>query len=92
MATYRRPGHVVYAGEDRREVEVLDDTGVWHYGEQRSWDQADDGTWSATVTWSAAPGENRIDRFPADRLRLVSSDPTDPGPDRSRPAAPSGMS
>lgn len=70
MATYRDPGHVIYTGEDRREVEVLVD-GVWHYGEQRSWDQDEDGAWSAVVTWSAAPGENRLDRFPADRIRLV---------------------
>jgi hypothetical protein len=70
MAIYRRPGHVVYIGEDRREVEVLVD-GHWHYGEQRSWDQHEDGTWSAMVTWSESPGVNRLDRFPADRIRLT---------------------
>jgi hypothetical protein len=70
MAVYRRPGHVVFTGYDRREVEVRVDC-RWHYGEQRSWDLAEDGTWSATVTWSAAPGENRIGRFPAEDLRLL---------------------
>lgn len=60
----------MFSGEDRREVEVLVD-GRWHYGEQRSWDQADDGTWSAMVTWSEAPGMNSLDRFAADRIRLA---------------------
>lgn len=76
MTIYRRPDHVVFTGEDRREVEVLVD-GRWCYGEQRSWDRDEDGRWSAMVTWSAGPSENRLDRFPADRLRLLDGDPVD---------------
>lgn len=73
MAVLRSPGHVVFTGDDRREVAVLV-AGAWFYGEQRSWDLEEDGRWSAMVTWSAAAGENRFDRFPADHLRLLGQD------------------
>ena len=39
--------HFVYTGWDRKEVEV-EVNGRWYDGELRSWDQADDGTWSAS--------------------------------------------
>ena len=58
-----------YIGWDRKDVEVLADDDTWHPGELRSWDQAEDGSWSGIVTWQASPGERRIDRFPADRIR-----------------------
>ena len=58
----------VFTGWDRKEVEVLVD-GTWHPGELRSWDAEDDGGWTAMVTWSAGPAEQRLDRFPADALR-----------------------
>ena len=35
----------------------------WYYGELRMWKQADDGSWTAQVGWSRAPGENRIDDY-----------------------------
>ncbi len=57
-----------YHGWDRKLVEVLVDD-VWHPGELRSWDQADDGTWSGVVSWSAGVMRNHLDRFPADRIR-----------------------
>ncbi|GAA1479008.1 hypothetical protein GCM10009623_34540 [Nocardioides aestuarii] len=79
MPVFRHPNHVVFTGEDRREVEVLVD-GRWCYGEQRSWDRADDGTWSAVVTWSAAPGHNHIGRFPATEMRLLDQTPVDGAP------------
>ena len=69
MAVYWSPGSVVYTGEDRVEIEVQDQSGVWHYGELRSWHQAGDGSWSGMATWSSGPSQNRIDRFPADRIR-----------------------
>ena len=69
MAVYRSPGNVVYTGEDRVEIEVQDLSRVWRYGELRSWHQASDGSWSGMATWSSGPSHNRIDRFPADRIR-----------------------
>ena len=65
------PQHHIYIGNDRKAVEVEVD-GQWYDGELRSWDQADDGTWSGMVTWRRAPGELFLDRFPADRIREAS--------------------
>jgi hypothetical protein len=67
MAVLRSPGHVVYTGEDRREVQVLVE-GRWLPGELRSWDHDDNDTWSGMVTWSAGPAEQRLGRFFADRI------------------------
>jgi hypothetical protein len=73
MAIHRVPGVVIYRGENRREVEVRDDRGVWHYGEQRSWDQGP-RRWhlvgSRRHLGSGARGEPPR-RFPADRIRPV---------------------
>ncbi len=72
MAIIRRPGHVIYSGWDRLDVEVLID-GTWHAGELRAWDHdpADD-TWSASVQWSPGPGAgNRLERFAAEQVRKV---------------------
>ena len=33
------------------------------------WRRGEDGSWLANVTWSRAPGENRIDTFPAENVR-----------------------
>lgn len=60
--------HFTYHGWDRKEVEVLVDD-EWRPGELRSWDQADDGTWSGIVSWSAGVMSTHLDRFPADRIR-----------------------
>jgi hypothetical protein len=79
MAVYRSPGSVFYTGHDRVEIEVQDPSGVWCYGELRSWHQASDGSWSGMATWSSGPSENRIDRFPAERIRLLADDAI-PGP------------
>jgi hypothetical protein len=58
VTNYRR------ADED---VEVLvDDT--WHPGHLRAWDQRDDEWWGS-VMWSAGTAQNRLDWFPADRIR-----------------------
>ena len=63
--------HHTYTGNDRKEVQVEVD-GTWYDGELRSWDQANDGTWSGIVSWRREPGEIFVDRFPADRIRQVS--------------------
>ena len=55
------PRHHLYTGNNCKEVEV---DGMWYDGELRSWAQADDGTWSAIVTWRSRPGEVFINRFP----------------------------
>lgn len=60
---------ITFSGWDRKIVEVLVD-GVWYPGQLRSWDQADDGSWSGIVQWSAGPAENRLDRFTEARIRL----------------------
>jgi hypothetical protein len=60
--------HFVYTGWDRKEVEVEVD-GRWYDGELRSWDQADDGSWSGIVSWRRAVGETLIDRFQAGQIR-----------------------
>jgi hypothetical protein len=62
-------GHF-YTGWDRKLVEVLVD-GTWHSGLLRSWDQAEDGSWSGMVEWSAGPAENRLDRFDEASVRPV---------------------
>ena len=62
------PRHRVYHGWDTKDVEVLVDD-IWYDGELRSWDRADDDTWSGIVSWRRAPCETLIDRFPADRIR-----------------------
>ena len=58
----------VYSPADRPEVEVLVE-GAWYTSELRMWTQSKDGSWFANVTWSRAHGENRIDIFPAERVR-----------------------
>ena len=52
------------------EVEVLVD-GTWYFGDLRMWSPVGDSGWEATVTYSLSAGERRIDRFPADRVRLA---------------------
>jgi hypothetical protein len=57
----------IYALDARPDVVVLVD-GVWHPGEARGyWDV--DGQPVVNVQWRAAPGETRLDTFPADRVR-----------------------
>jgi len=60
----------VFLPADRPEVEVLVEDS-WRYGELRMWRRGEDGSWLANVTWSRAPGENRIDTFPAETVRLL---------------------
>lgn len=60
---------IVYAPADRPACEV-EIEGAWHYAEVRMWTQAEDG-WHAQVTYSLRAGDNRIDTFPAARLRSV---------------------
>ena len=62
--------HRTFIGKDRKAVQVKVD-GTWYAGELRSWDQADDGSWSAIVTWRRQPGEILVDRFPAERIRFA---------------------
>lgn len=60
--------HFVYRGLDRKLVEVLvDDT--WWPGELRSWDQAEDGSWSGMAEWTVEAGSTFLGRVPATRLR-----------------------
>lgn len=73
MSVYRSPDSVIYTGEDRREVEVLVD-GVWRYGELRGWQRDAEGAWKGSVTWSAGPGQNRLDNFPAEQIRPLEED------------------
>ncbi len=66
MAIIRRPGHITYTGWDRIDVEVLThdhDGKRWVPGELRSWDQTDDGTWTAIVTYTTGTSQNHIGRF-----------------------------
>ena len=58
----------VYPPADRPEVEVLVD-GTWHYGELRMWRRSEEGSWLANVRWTRAQGENRLDTFPAEKVR-----------------------
>ena len=61
--------HHTYSGGVGKDVEVKVD-GYWYPGEVRSWDRSSvDGSWSGIVTWHVRPGETRIDRFPAERIR-----------------------
>ena len=54
---------------ERPNVEVLID-GTWCYGQVRMQTQLDDGTWEINVQWfSEAEHTNRIDTFPAERVR-----------------------
>lgn len=48
------------------EVEVDD---VWYPGRLRSWDRANDGTWSGQVTWSPTGDDDQTDRFTEDEIR-----------------------
>ena len=59
---------IVYPIAARPDVEVYV-AGTWHYGQLRMWTRHHDGTWSAQVTWSRAPGENMIDTFPSGAVR-----------------------
>lgn len=68
------PRHRIYTGNDRKEVQVEVD-GTWYDGELRSWDQADDGTWSGIVSWRRTLTETLTDRFLADRIRRLEADP-----------------
>lgn len=61
------PRHIVYDIAERPEIEVQVD-GQWWFGTLRMWTHEDDGTWTAQVTWTRH-GENRIDSFPAARVR-----------------------
>lgn len=65
--------HFVYHGLDRKDVEVLVD-GAWWPGELRSWDQADDGSWSGMVEWTVEPGSTYLGRKLATQIRAVSAD------------------
>lgn len=72
MAIHREPGRVVYTGEDRIEVEVLVHTSAgkqWVYGELRSWDQADDGNWSAMVSYRLGVAQQYLERFDQAAIR-----------------------
>ena len=60
--------HKTYSVAERPDVEVEVD-GTWFYGELRQWLLDDAGDWHADVKWHAGPGENRIDTFPADKVR-----------------------
>lgn len=63
---------IVYAIPDRPECEVLVD-GEWWFGEVRMATQMDDGTWVANVEWGGPDG-NRLDEFPAERVRKTELD------------------
>lgn len=45
--------------------------GVWYGGDLRAWRQHDDGSWSAQVAWTKAPGETYLSVFPAEGVRPV---------------------
>lgn len=60
--------HFVYLGFDRKAVEVLVD-GTWHPGELRSWDQAEDGSWSGMVEFNVGPGMTYLERVASERVR-----------------------
>lgn len=60
--------HIAYTGLERKLVEVLVD-GTWYPGELRSWDQAEDNSWSGMAEWTVAPGSTYLGRVLAGRLR-----------------------
>jgi hypothetical protein len=51
------------------DVEVLVD-GTWWPGNLEHWRRRDD-RWEGWIRWSTGPGENRVDWFPAERIRRV---------------------
>ena len=53
------------------EVEVLDDTDTWRFGILSEWRRDVDGGWHGWVRWSAAKSMNRVNTFPADRIRRL---------------------
>jgi hypothetical protein len=65
--TYRHLVHI-YALDARPDVEVLVD-GTWYPGEARGYWDGDDGQAIIDVQWRSAPGQARIDGFPAERVR-----------------------
>lgn len=74
MATYH-----VFKPAERPLAEVLVD-GMWRPAEIRMWTRADDGSWTANVSWSSGPTENRLDNFSAELLRPL-HDPLAEAPD-----------
>lgn len=60
--------HRVYQVHARPEIEAqVDDE--WFPGLLRMWKQDEDGSWSAQVSYSRAPGATYIDTVPAERVR-----------------------
>ena len=51
------------------DVEVLVGD-AWYPAVLREWQRREDGWW-ASVAWTRAPAENRLDQFPAERVRQV---------------------
>lgn len=75
MAIHREPGRVIYTGDDRIEVEVLmhgDDGKEWVSGELRSWNQDDDGNWSAMVSYRLGVAQQYLARFDQATIRQAS--------------------
>lgn len=58
----------MYVVPSDAECEVLLQDGAWYFGVVAEWRRNDQDTWSAYVRYSAPDG-NRIDTFPADRVR-----------------------
>lgn len=76
MAILRAPGHVIYTGWDRIDVEVVLVDEHRYAGELRAWDLEEDGTWSASMQWPRGPGTgNRLERHPSGRVRRLDAPP-----------------
>lgn len=67
--TTPRPDHA--SSRTLREPVRVRDGKWWLPGTLRAWDTDADGRRVALVTWSSRPGEFRIDRVPAERVRTI---------------------
>ena len=66
--------------DPREDCEVLVDD-AWWPGELRAWRRNAEGTWEGCVTWTRPENgmaANRLDWFPADRLRQDTTEREDP--------------
>lgn len=61
---------LTFHGHEMPLVEVRVDS-RWFPGDLRAWRQHDDGSWTAQVSWTKAPGETFMDVFAAADVRPV---------------------
>ncbi|MFN8077720.1 MAG: hypothetical protein U0Q15_20195 [Kineosporiaceae bacterium] len=74
----------IYAWDQRPEVDVLHDDGLWYHGWLRAWRHAGAQGWRATVTYHVAVGRQHYREVPAAHVRK--RDVPAPGAPAPRPA------